>query len=73
MLPEGPSTPGVMELYAASPAVLTASPAAPGGASDLERRDAARGSLLTALSMLIGAFTAGVSAALGGRVRDLHP
>jgi hypothetical protein len=28
--------------------------------------------LFTALSMLIGAFIASVSAALGGRLRDLH-
>jgi hypothetical protein len=30
-------------------------------------------SILTALSMLVGAFIASVSAALGGRLRDLHP
>ena len=30
-------------------------------------------SIFTALSMLLGAFIACVSAALGGRVRDLHP
>ena len=40
---------------------------------DPERRDAALGSLLTALSMVIGAFIAGVTAALGGRLRDEHP
>lgn len=38
-----------------------------------EARDAAASSILTALAMLIGAFTASVSAALGGRLRDLHP
>jgi hypothetical protein len=36
-------------------------------------RDAAKSSVLTALSMLIGAFIASVSATHGGRVRDLHP
>jgi hypothetical protein len=36
-------------------------------------RDAAASSILTALAMLVGAFTASVSAALGGRLRDLHP
>lgn len=48
---------------------------APGGAAmrDPERRDAALGSLLTALSMLIGAFIAAVTAAIGGRLRDEHP
>jgi len=42
-------------------------------ASELDRRDAARTSIITALSMLIGAFIASVSAAAGGRLRDLHP
>ena len=42
-------------------------------ASELDRRDAARTSITTALSMLIGAFIASVSAAVGGRLRDLHP
>jgi hypothetical protein len=37
-----------------------------------ERQDAAL-SIFTALSMLIGAFVASVSAALGGRLRDRHP
>jgi hypothetical protein len=40
---------------------------------DAERKDAAAGSILTALSMLIGAFIASASGALGGRLRDLHP
>jgi hypothetical protein len=43
------------------------------GAADTTRKDAAVGSLLVALSMLIGAFIASVSAAIGGRLRDLHP
>jgi hypothetical protein len=38
-----------------------------------DARQAAASSVLTALSMLIGAFVACVSAALGGRLRDLHP
>ena len=38
-----------------------------------DAREAATSSVLTALSMLIGAFIASVSAALGGRLRDLHP
>jgi len=37
-----------------------------------EQKDAARGSMLTALSMVIGAFIASLSALLGGRQRDLH-
>lgn len=39
----------------------------------LEQESAAAGSMLTALSMVIGAFIASVSAVLGGRRRDLHP
>jgi len=41
--------------------------------ADVTPKEAAVSSILTALSMLIGAFIAGVSAALGGRLRDLHP
>jgi hypothetical protein len=37
------------------------------------RKDAALSSILTALSMLVGAFIASVSGAIGGRLRDLHP
>jgi hypothetical protein len=37
------------------------------------RKAAEMTSIFTALSMLLGAFIACVSAALGGRVRDLHP
>jgi hypothetical protein len=44
---------------------------APG--DDGTRRAAAATSIITALSMLVGAFIASVSAALGGRLRDLHP
>jgi hypothetical protein len=42
-------------------------------APDAARKDAALGSLLVSLSMLIGAFIASVAAAIGGRLRDLHP
>ena len=42
-------------------------------APDAARKDAAMGSLLVSLSMLIGAFIASVAAAIGGRLRDLHP
>jgi hypothetical protein len=38
-----------------------------------DAREAATGSVLTALSMLVGAFIASVAAAIGGRLRDLHP
>jgi len=40
---------------------------------DATRKAAAATSIITALSMLVGAFIASVSAALGGRLRDLHP
>jgi len=42
-------------------------------ADPVEAREAATTSVLTALSMLIGAFIASVSAAIGGRLRDRHP
>ena len=42
-------------------------------AADAARRTAATTSLVTALSMLVGAFIACVAAALGGRRRDAHP
>lgn len=41
--------------------------------ADAARKAAATASILTALSMLIGAFIACAAAALGGRERDLHP
>jgi hypothetical protein len=43
------------------------------GSGDTARHEAAVGAILTALSMLVGAFVASVAAALGGRRRDLHP
>ena len=42
-------------------------------AADTARRAAARASIYIALSLLVGAFIASVSAALGGRLRDEHP
>jgi hypothetical protein len=42
-------------------------------AADSARKAAATASILTALSMLIGAFIASAAAALGGKERDLHP
>jgi hypothetical protein len=38
-----------------------------------DAREAATSSVLTALAMCVGAFIACVTAALGGRLRDLHP
>jgi hypothetical protein len=42
-------------------------------AADAARKASAAASIFTALSMVIGAFIASVSAALGGRLRDEHP
>jgi hypothetical protein len=42
-------------------------------AADSARKGAAMGAILTALSMFIGAFIACIAAALGGRLRELHP
>jgi hypothetical protein len=42
-------------------------------AADKARKAAAEASIYLALSMLVGAFIASVSAALGGRLRDEHP
>jgi hypothetical protein len=41
--------------------------------ADAARKTAAKAAIYTALSMLVGAFIASVSAALGGRLRDEHP
>lgn len=41
--------------------------------ADTARKAASQASIYTALSLLIGAFIASVSAALGGRLRDEHP
>jgi hypothetical protein len=41
-------------------------------AADAARKAAAEASIYTALSLLVGAFIASVSAALGGRLRDEH-
>jgi hypothetical protein len=40
--------------------------------ADSARKAAAEASIYLALSLLIGAFIASVSAALGGRIRDEH-
>ncbi|HWW80820.1 MAG TPA: hypothetical protein VNY82_14570 [Steroidobacteraceae bacterium] len=42
-------------------------------AADTARKASAAASIFTALSMVIGAFIACAAAALGGRLRDLHP
>jgi hypothetical protein len=42
-------------------------------AAETTRKAAAQTAIYTALSLLIGAFIASVAAALGGRLRDLHP
>jgi hypothetical protein len=42
-------------------------------AADAARKRAAEASIYLALSLLVGAFIASVSAALGGRLRDEHP
>jgi hypothetical protein len=42
-------------------------------AADKARKAAAQAALYTALALLIGAFIASVSAAIGGRLRDEHP
>jgi hypothetical protein len=42
-------------------------------AADKARKAAAEASIYLALSMLVGAFIASVSAAIGGRLRDEHP
>lgn len=42
-------------------------------AADVARKASSAASICTALSMLIGAFIACVSAALGGQLRDRHP
>jgi hypothetical protein len=41
--------------------------------ADVDRSSAAKASMLVALSMVVGAFIASISAALGGRLRDQHP
>ena len=42
-------------------------------AADKTRKAASATAIFTALAMVIGAFIASVSAALGGRLRDEHP
>ena len=88
VVPDGPTLGDVLDTdrtYVARPAATLGADTEPGDArrpewdrlawqaSDAERRDAAAISIFTALSMLVGACIASVSAALGGRMRDLHP
>jgi len=54
-------------------AQLTAAETKARQAADAARKAAATATILTALSMLIGAFIACAAAALGGQERDLHP
>jgi len=54
-------------------AQLNAAEAKARQSADTARKAAATASILTALSMLIGAFIACAAAALGGQERDLHP
>jgi len=54
-------------------AQLNAAEAKTRQAAEAARKAAATASLLTALSLLIGAFIACAAAALGGQERDLHP
>jgi hypothetical protein len=42
-------------------------------AADTARKAAAQAAIYLALSLLVGAFIASVSAAIGGRLRDEHP
>jgi hypothetical protein len=53
-------------------ATLSAATRAKEGA-DAARKAAAQAAIYTALSLLIGAFIASVSGAIGGRLRDEHP
>jgi hypothetical protein len=53
-------------------AILSAANRAKEGA-DAARKAAAQGAIYTALSLLIGAFIASVTGAIGGRLRDEHP
>jgi hypothetical protein len=88
VVPDGPTLADMLDsdrTYLARPAATPGAVPEPGDArwpagdrlawraSEAERRDAAANSIFTALSMLVGACIASVSAALGGRVRDLHP
>jgi hypothetical protein len=59
-------------LYDLAAAVRTAD-IEPMEENEVSRKDAAATSIFTSLSMLIGAFIASVSGALGGRLRDEHP
>ncbi len=66
-----PAVHAAASVVAASGAADTADQAAQ--AADSARQAASAFSIFTALSMLIGAFIASVSAALAGNLRDEHP
>lgn len=73
--PASPAQPGGTSAQAATSGTDTAAPAnAPSDqtrqTADQARKAAAFGSIATALAMLVGAFIAAVSGALGGRLRD---
>jgi hypothetical protein len=76
VIPNGPRERPATSLVQDSGMSLTQDPGEDRDASPLTeraRKDAAFGSLMTALSMVVGAFIASVAAAVGGRRRDLHP
>ena len=77
LLPEAPALTRDADMtflaqLAPAPGPLEARQAAAWQGGNTEREDAAL-SIFTALAMLIGAFIASVSAALGGHLRDRHP
>ena len=80
---QGPASAAVTydidRLFQSSGASATTGAGSPGASTpgagadaDAVRKAAAQASIYTALSLLIGAFIASVSAALGGRLRDEH-
>lgn len=69
---------GVVTVFAGLATALAGAHAGAGSPADVVPLDAARkaaaaASICTALSLIVGAFIACVSAALGGRLRDEHP
>ena len=57
----------------AAASVISGAGADPGAAADDARKAASAFSIFTALSMVVGAFVASVSAAIAGQLRDEHP
>jgi hypothetical protein len=77
LLPEAPTNTRDADMtflaqLAPAPATREARQTAAWQGGNIEREDAGL-SIFTALAMLIGAFIASVSAALGGHLRDRHP